>query len=74
MTKQEMRHLHKLLDAMISKTDVWVPHWKLGWESTKITNITRAGSVTVVSGKKGFHACSAVDVHLEDPREKEEAA
>jgi hypothetical protein len=70
MTKKELLHLHKLLDAMMSKADVWVPHWSIGWQPTKIVNINRAGSVTVVRSKgKGFHACPAKEVRLEEPKE-----
>lgn len=78
MGTQEIRHMRKLLDAMLNKKDVWVPHYQEGWIKTYITAINRSGSVTVESsrgkwkhGVRGFHACESSDVHLTDPLIKE---
>lgn len=62
--------MRKLLDAMLNKKDVWVPHWKNEWESVKIVAITRAGTVRIATGNRydRFSTAKAEDVHLSDPR------
>lgn len=73
---RDIPYLHRLLDGMMTNATVWVPHWELEWQTGKIVNITRAGTITVQTlnwkGKRMQYACAVENVRLEDPTTEKE--
>jgi len=72
LSQRNPRHLHNLLNAMMATTPVWIPHFRDGWESVIMVNITRAATVTVKSrnyrGNPTEHRVKAEDVYLRKPK------